>query len=187
MLFRSVSQSRYTEYEQEMAPKLQQIPTGQRQGATGPQQETDDLQSLPEPEFDIDDLPDPDESVFSEDESKKKSSEGLNKVLDVVAKVESNNNPKAIGPVTKSGRAKGMYQFTDATARQFGIDPFDPVQAREGASKYIQQLLQKYDGDLVKALAAYNWGPGNVDKYGLDKAPKETRDYLFKINKGLLE
>lgn len=183
-----LSQSREpTEYEQEMAPKLQQIPTGQRQGATGPQQETDDLQSLPEPEFDIDDLPDPDESVFSEDESKKKSSEGLDKVLDVVAKVESNNNPKAIGPVTKSGRAKGMYQFTDATAKQFGIDPFDPVQSREGASKYIQQLLKKYDGDLVKALAAYNWGPGNVDKYGLDKAPKETRDYLFKINKGLLE
>lgn len=111
----------------------------------------------------------------------------FSRLLDVVAKVESNNNPKAIGPVTKSGRAKGMYQFTDATAKQFGIDPFDPVQAREGASKYIQQLLKKYDGDLVKALAAYNWGPGNVDKYGLDKAPKETRDYLFKINKGLLE
>ena len=80
----------------------------------------------------------------------------FSRLLDVVAKVESNNNPKAIGPVTKSGRAKGMYQFTDATAKQFGIDPFDPVQAREGASKYIQQLLKKYDGDLVKALAAYN-------------------------------
>jgi len=54
-----------------------------------------------------------------------------------------------------------------------------------GGSKYLKQLLDKYDGDLDHALAAYNWGQGNVDRYGLEKMPEETRNYLAKIKSRL--
>lgn len=157
-----------------------------------PQQPTNatETEQLPEPTedvFDVESLPDPDESVFSTDEAQKKTSVNDNpafeKLLDIVSKVESNNNPKA---VSNKG-AKGQFQFMPETAKAYGIDPMNPKQAREGARKYLKDLLNMFDGDLDSALAAYNWGPGNVKKYGLSKAPKETQDYLYKINNMLME
>jgi soluble lytic murein transglycosylase-like protein len=60
-----------------------------------------------------------------------------------------------------------------------GVDnPHDFTQSAKGAAKYLSRLLKQYGGDARKASAAYNWGPGNVAKYGLGKAPKETRDYM---------
>jgi soluble lytic murein transglycosylase-like protein len=73
-----------------------------------------------------------------------------------------------------------------ATARELEVtDSFDPEQNLLGGSRYLKQLLDKYDGDLDQTLAAYNWGQGNVDRKGLEQMPQETRDYLIKVREGL--
>ena len=73
------------------------------------------------------------------------------------------------------------------TAQELGVkDSFDPMQNLLGGSRYLKQLLDKYDGDLDHALAAYNWGPGNVDRKGLEQMPRETINYLARV-RGLME
>lgn len=92
---------------------------------------------------------------------------------------------------SKAG-AKGDFQFMDATAAQYGItNPDDFNQSSVGAAKMYANLLKKYKGDTSLALAAYNWGEGNVDAYlktgkGLkgQAMPQETRDYVRKIAGG---
>lgn len=81
-----------------------------------------------------------------------------------------------------------MMQFMPATAKGYGIDPYNPKQAVDAAGKMMSGLIAKYNGDVSKALAGYNWGGGNVDKaikkYGSDwlkHAPKETQNYIKKI------
>lgn len=92
---------------------------------------------------------------------------------------ESDFNPKA----RSVKGAGGLMQIVPATAADLGVtDVYDPAQNIEAGTRYLSQLLKKYDGDQTKALAAYNWGQGNVDKFGLKVLPKETRDYTAKIN-----
>ncbi|MDD3580107.1 MAG: conjugal transfer protein TraG N-terminal domain-containing protein [Desulfobacca sp.] len=82
-----------------------------------------------------------------------------------VIQKESSFNPRALGPVTKSGRAKGLMQLTDATAAQVGVtDPWNPEQNIMGGTKYLKKLLSDYDGDVKKALGSYNAGPDNVNR-----------------------
>jgi hypothetical protein len=90
------------------------------------------------------------------------------------------------GARRSSAGATGLMQFMPGTAAQFGIDPTNPQQSIDAAGKYMRQLLDRYGGNVSHALAAYNWGPGNVDKWlaaGGDpaKLPKETRDYVANI------
>ncbi|QHT63893.1 lytic transglycosylase domain-containing protein [Paenibacillus lycopersici] len=106
-------------------------------------------------------------------------------LLAAVANKESSFNPSAKN--SKSGAA-GMFQFMPATAKGYGIDPMDPRQSADAAGKMLSGLAAKYDGDYSKALAAYNWGGGNVDKaikvYGanwLSHAPAETQKYVSEI------
>ena len=74
--------------------------------------------------------------------------------------------PKATGPMTKYGKAKGGFQLIDDTAKRFQVgNPYDMTQATEGAAKYLSWLLKRFDGDLAKAVAAYNTGEGNIDKH----------------------
>jgi len=95
-----------------------------------------------------------------------------------VVAAESAYNPAAISPVG----AQGLMQLMPETAKELGVqDSFNPQQNLLGGSKYLKQLLDKYDGDLDSALAAYNWGQGNVDRHGLERMPTETRNYLAKI------
>lgn len=98
-------------------------------------------------------------------------------VLDRVWKKESNRGDPRY--MTSRVGAQGHFQFMPATAKQFGLDdPNDLEKSAKAAAQYLSQLLKKYGGDLSKAAAAYNWGPGNVDRHGLGRAPAETRDYV---------
>ncbi len=100
-----------------------------------------------------------------------------------VVQAESAFNPRAVSPVG----AEGLMQLMPETAKDLGVDDsFDPEQNVMGGTRYLGWLLEKYGGDLDKTLAAYNWGPGNVDRRGIDSLPKETRDYLVRV-KGYYE
>ena len=95
-----------------------------------------------------------------------------------VVKCESDFRPDAIS----GAGAAGLMQLMPETAQDLGVkDRLDPLQNLLGGSRYLKQLLEKYDGDLDRTLAAYNWGPGNVDRKGLDNLPQETRDYLLRV------
>lgn len=76
--------------------------------------------------------------------------------------------------------ALGIAQFMPATAREMGIDPLNPPQAISGAARYLARLYDKF-GNWTEALAAYNWGSGNVQRKGLANAPTETRNYFVQI------
>ncbi|HHH9949103.1 TPA: transglycosylase SLT domain-containing protein [Escherichia coli] len=103
--------------------------------------------------------------------------EGL---LRSVAITESGGNQFAVS----GAGAKGLFQFMDGTARDMGLrgnDVFDPEKSAQAAAKYLSQLLRQNGGDLSKALASYNWGIGNVQRYGMGLMPQETRNYIPKV------
>ena len=94
-----------------------------------------------------------------------------------VIKVESNGDAKAVS----SKGAKGLMQLMPTTAADLGVtDVFDEEQNVEGGTKYLKALMDKYN-DLPKALAAYNAGPGEVDKQNSIPNFKETQDYVKKV------
>lgn len=98
------------------------------------------------------------------------------------AQQESSLNPFAIGPETKYGKATGVFQHIPATAKELGIkNTFDEDQSIEGGITYMGQLLKQYNNDPRQALAAYNWGMGNLQSQGFGKAPPETRNYIKTI------
>lgn len=84
------------------------------------------------------------------------------------------------GATTSPAGAQGIAQFMPATAREMGIDPLDPAQAIPAAARYLAQQYRRF-GTWTQALAAYNWGAGNVSRKGLDNAPSETRKYFTEI------
>jgi soluble lytic murein transglycosylase-like protein len=94
---------------------------------------------------------------------------------------ESRFRPEIIdGRVRSPAGALGIAQFMPATARERGVDPLRPESAIPGAAKYLRELRDRFGGWDV-ALAAYNWGQGNVARKGLDSMPAETRAYLAQI------
>lgn len=123
-----------------------------------------------------------DHSSFNDIEKNNNLPQGL---LYAQMMTESRGNVNAKSPAG----ALGPFQFMPGTARQYGIsDPFNMYQSSAGAGKMDSDLSKRYGGDIRKALAAYNWGMGNVDKdikaHGNQweqYAPKETQDYVRKI------
>jgi soluble lytic murein transglycosylase-like protein len=102
------------------------------------------------------------------------------KLLRGVIEQESGFRPCAIS----AKGAKGLMQLMPVTVEQFKVDDvFDPQQNIEAGATFLRQLLDKYKGDFKLALAAYNAGPGNVDKTGGIPDIKETQDYVEGIMK----
>lgn len=109
-------------------------------------------------------------------------------LIKAVIRAESSFRPDAVSPAG----AKGLMQLMDETAQWLGVrDPFDPRQNIDGGTRYLSWLLRKYDGNVMSALAAYNAGPGLVDRLGLttddevaarwSELPEETRTYIGNV------
>ena len=109
-------------------------------------------------------------------------------LVKAVVQTESGFDPDAMSSVG----AKGLMQLMDDTARSLGVDDsFDPAQNIDGGTRFLSYLLRKYDGQITPALAAYNAGPGRVDRLGLTTdeqisqrfgdLPEETQHYIRKV------
>lgn len=99
-------------------------------------------------------------------------------LLKAIARAESNYNPNA----TSSSGAMGVMQLMPATAKSLGItDAYNAHDNIMGGAKVISQHLSRYNGDISLALAAYNAGSGNVDKYGGIPPFTETQNYIKKV------
>ena len=98
-------------------------------------------------------------------------------IVHSVARAESAYQPNAISPKG----AIGVMQLMPGTAALLKADPNDPEQNIEAGARYLRGLLERYNGDSVKALAAYNAGPGAVDKYGGVPPYRETITYVDRV------
>jgi soluble lytic murein transglycosylase-like protein len=112
--------------------------------------------------------------TFQKLEEKYKLPTGL---LNAVMMAESRGIPNQ----TSRAGAQGYFQFMPDTATQYKVKVNDLNSEADGAARLLRDLLKSSNGDLQTALAAYNWGIGNVQRQGMDKMPAETRNYIPKV------
>ncbi|AZK46857.1 lytic transglycosylase domain-containing protein [Paenibacillus lentus] len=115
-------------------------------------------------------------------------------LIKAVIETESSFNASAVSPAG----AKGLMQLMDGTARGLGVsNPFDPAQNIDGGTRYLSSQLKRFGGEEKTALAAYNAGPGRIQRLGISNdvelmeklhlLPKETQNYITKIENARLK
>ena len=104
------------------------------------------------------------------------------KLIESVIQAESNFQVDAVSPAG----AQGLMQLMPATAKALGVDdPFDVGQNIDGGAGYLRRMLDRFKGDVRLALAAYNAGPGTVEKYNGNVPYRETQNYIERVLKGI--
>lgn len=98
-------------------------------------------------------------------------------LIDAIAHTESRYNPKALS----RKKALGIMQIMPDTAAQLGVNPADPKENILGGAAYLRWLLDRFNGDLVRAIAAYNAGPGAVEKAKGVPRYRETQNYVYSV------
>ena len=102
------------------------------------------------------------------------------KLIASVIQAESNFQVDAVSPAG----AQGLMQLMPATAKELGVDdPFDVRQNIDGGAAYLRQMLDRFGGDVKLALAAYNAGPGTVERYNGNVPYRETQNYIDRVLK----
>ncbi len=98
-------------------------------------------------------------------------------LIKAVIQAESGGNPLAVSPAG----AQGLMQLMPETAAELGVrDSFDPAQNIMAGTRYLRELLDRYRGDVKLALAAYNWGMGNLENQP-ETLPRETKDFIARV------
>jgi len=99
-------------------------------------------------------------------------------LIKAIIRAESGGNPSAVS----SKGALGLMQLMPSTARELMVyDPLDPAENIWGGSKYLSWLVESFNGDIISALAAYNSGPGTVERYGGIPPYPETIQYIKRV------